>query len=112
MIATDTSTRAFRRAAARFLSMPGVGEGTGFGSSAGLRVRGKIFAFVSRDGELVVKLPKARVDSLVASGAGTRFDPGHGRVMKEWIAVVTGRSRSWPSLMDEARTYVERGSSR
>src|SRR3954447_16615859 len=52
-------------------------------------------------GELVVKLPKARVDELVDAGAGRRFDPGHGRVMKEWIVVAPGKA-DWLPLPDEA----------
>jgi hypothetical protein len=28
-----------------------------------------------------------RVDVLVSSGKGKYFDPGHGRLMKEWLAV-------------------------
>jgi hypothetical protein len=32
-------------------------------------------------GEMVVKLPKQRVDELIASGTGTRFEPGHGRLI-------------------------------
>ena len=45
-----------------------------FGSSA-LKVRDKIFAMVSSSGEFVVKLPKARVDAIVASGAGSDSMP-------------------------------------
>src|SRR5579863_8162496 len=50
------------------------GGGTGFGSGA-LKTDGKIFAMISSKGVFVVKLPKARVDALVAKGAGERFDP-------------------------------------
>ena len=50
-------------------------SGKGFGSDA-LKVRGKIFAMLSQ-GRLVVKLPRQRVDALVASGDGERFDPRH-----------------------------------
>ena len=93
----------------RFGGDPGVTAPTGekggkFGSS-GLKVDGKIFAMVSR-GELVVKLPRERVDGLIASGRGTRFDPGHGRLMKEWVSVAPGHSRSWPKLAEEAREFV------
>src|SRR2546421_197363 len=52
-------------------------------ASDGLKVNNKIFAMLVR-GSLVVKLPKARVDALVAARQGDRFDPGHGRLMKEW----------------------------
>lgn len=58
----------------------------GFGSSA-LQVDGKIFAMVASNGRFVVKLPKSRVEALEAAGAGQRFDPGHGHLMKEWLSL-------------------------
>lgn len=73
-------------------------------SSVGLRVDNKIFAMVNR-GRLVVKLPKDRVDELVSLGVATRFEPGPGRVMKEW-AVFAGTKPSWASLAREAYKYV------
>ncbi len=87
-----------------------VGQGArkGFGSSA-LQVEGKIFALVSSRDELVLKLPRARVDELVASGAGHRFDPGHGRIMKEWLALDPRAEPDWLALGREARDYVARG---
>jgi TfoX N-terminal domain len=78
--------------------------GRGFGAS-GLKVDGKIFAMVSR-GELVVKLPRERVDELIAAGKGTRFDPGHGRLMKEWVSVGPDEAASWRKLAEEARAFV------
>jgi hypothetical protein len=95
----------FERLSETHLADPAVGQGTGFGSSPGLRVNGKIFAMLVRD-ELVVKLPKDRIDRLVASGAASRFDPGHGRIMKEWASVPTRGSRSWGRLMVEAKEFV------
>lgn len=95
----------FGRLASRFLTDPAVSEGTGFGSNPGLRVKGKIFAMLV-NGELVLKLPKERVDQLVASGSGARFDPGHGRVMKEWVTVPAGKGRLWGRLADEALQFV------
>jgi TfoX N-terminal domain len=76
-------------------------------SAVGLKVNGKIFAMMSR-GNLVVKIPKARVDALVAAGRGKNFDPGHGRLMKEWIAVPPGKAR-WDELAKEAYEFVKRG---
>jgi hypothetical protein len=95
----------FEQLARRFLSDPAVGEGTGFGSNPGLRTGGKIFAMLVK-GELVVKLPRDRVDEVVASGAGSRFDPGHGRVMKEWVSVPTQHGRRWGPLANEALEFV------
>jgi hypothetical protein len=80
-----------------------------FGSNA-LKVNEKIFAMMSQ-GTLVVKLPRARVDELVEAGSGTRFDPGHGRLMKEWLAV-SAPTRLWAPLVREAHDFVATGTNR
>jgi TfoX/Sxy family transcriptional regulator of competence genes len=87
------------------LAKRGVTGGTGFGTNEGLRVSGKIFAMLVR-GELVVKLPRDRVDQLVEAGAARRFDAGKGRPMKEWASVPASASRRWKGLVEEARTFV------
>jgi hypothetical protein len=87
------------------LAERGVTEGTGFGTNAGLRVSGKIFAMLVRS-ELVVKLPKDRVDELVEAGTAERFDAGKGRPMEEWASVPASASRGWKGLVEEARTFV------
>lgn len=87
------------------LAGPDVTAGTGFGKSDGLRVSGKVYAMFIR-GELVVKLPKGRVDELVSSGDGRRFDPGHGRIMKEWAVLPPATAAGWPALVTEARVFV------
>ncbi len=97
----------FETLATRFLSDPSVGEGTGFGAMLGLRVDGRIFAMLVKD-ELVVKLPRARVDELEGSGIGARFDPGHGRPMKEWATVPVSHMGDWEQLATEALTFVGR----
>ena len=76
-------------------------------SSNGLKVKGKIFAMFGR-GRFVVKLPKSRVDEMVHAGAGERFDPGHGRLMKEWI-VVAANNGDWIKLATEAYDFVKKG---
>lgn len=58
------------------------------------------------EGRLVLKLPRQKVDELVASGAAERFDPGHGRIMKEWVTIGSGESRRWAGLAEEARQFV------
>ena len=70
----------------------------------GLKVDGKIFAMFPK-ATFVAKLPKARVDELVAAGRGVHFDPGHGRVMKEWIAL-EAYEKTWVGLAKEARRFV------
>lgn len=78
--------------------------GKGFGST-GLKVHGKLFAFVSSKGQFVVKVPKGRVEELVAAGQAEPFDPGHGRKMKEWAAI-RSRQLDWTALAREARRFV------
>ena len=82
-----------------------VTSGTGFGRSVGLRVHGKIFA-MHNDGDLIVKLPRARVEELVASGEGHPWGPGTGRIMKEWVAVSEPARHQWAALVGEARAFV------
>lgn len=78
----------------------------GFGSGA-LKVNGKIFAMVSSRGQFVVKLPRTRVLQLIAECQGECYDPGHGRIMKEWIAIGPD-VEDWIGLAKEAKAYVER----
>ena len=78
-------------------------------SSYGLKVNGKIFAMFGRK-QFVAKLPKSRVDALVSAGAGKRFDPGHGRLMKEWF-VAADVGPDWLELAKEAYNFVKRGAS-
>lgn len=74
-------------------------------ASLGLRVGKKIFAMLVR-GDLVVKLPRERVDALVAAGRGHAFDPRRdGRLMKEWL-VFQGDDPSWVELAREAYAFV------
>ena len=96
----------FETIARAFAKDGDVSTGKMFGSS-GLKVNGKVFAMVVK-GSLVAKLPKARVDELVAAGDGLPFDPGHGKLMKEWVSVPSGRA-SWLALAREAHRFVKGG---
>ena len=75
-----------------------------FGST-GLKADGKTFAMIVKD-RLVVKLPRDRVQDLVDSGAGQRFDPGHGRQMKQWISVAPADLSTCRALVTEAHAFV------
>jgi TfoX/Sxy family transcriptional regulator of competence genes len=81
-----------------------------FGSTS-VKTNGKIFAMLVKD-RLVVKLDRRRVDALVAAGEGERFDPGHGRLMKEWLSVAEPASDdAWLGLATESEAFVaKRGS--
>ena len=57
-------------------------------------------------GELVLKLPGKRVDALVESGDGRRFDAGKGKPMREWLALSPTSRKSWMTLAREAMVFV------
>jgi len=89
------------------VGLPGVtppAGGTGFGRSA-IRFNGKIFAMFVR-GHLVLKLPEERVDDLVASGHGSRFDANKGKPMREWLNLNAGSDLSWLPLAREALSFA------
>ena len=79
-------------------------EKKGFGASA-LTIGDRIFAMLTR-GRLVVKLPEARVDALVAAGWGVRFDANRGRPMKEWLTVDPSHEADWTGLAEEALQFA------
>ncbi len=99
----------FAPVVAAFADKRDVKCGKMFSSNSVLNVNGKIFAMLTR-GKFVAKLPRQRVDELVDSGKGERFDPGHGRLMKEWVAVAAGAA-NWIELAKEAYLFVKRGKS-
>ena len=78
--------------------------GSGFGRS-GLRFQNKIFAMLVR-GRLVLKLPAARVDALVAADEGVRFDANKGTPMKEWLSLDPCSGLGWLPLAREALEFA------
>lgn len=74
-------------------------------NAVGLKTGGKFFAMTVK-GELVVKLPAERVDELIAEGEGERFDPGHGRLMKEWIGLRPHDEAACERYVREAHEFV------
>jgi len=76
-----------------------------FGSTS-IKTRGKMFAFLHKKERLVVKLPAARVEELVAAGMGHKYDPGDGRLQREWFELNTTAAEEWLSLAREAEAYV------
>ena len=61
---------------------------------------------VSSQGRFVVKLPRQHVEALITSGEGERFDPGHGRVMREWLSLKPDSSLDWLDLARKALDFV------
>lgn len=62
-----------------FLTRDGVTVGPMFGSD-GLRIRGKVFAFIGWEGGLIAKLPVRRVAELNAAGVAGDARTGDARV--------------------------------
>src|SRR5712692_2379788 len=84
---------------------PRAGTAPKFGSGA-LKSGGRIFAMLTR-ARLVVKLPRARVDQLVAAGRGRPFEPRRdGRLMREWLDLEPGFEEDWTLLAREALEFV------
>jgi hypothetical protein len=105
-MAAGTPDQRYAQLVRAFLQRPGITQqGRGFGSAA-LKVRGKMFATLSPAGAFVVKLPRQRVDALVADGQGRRFEPGPGRVMIQWLELHPASDQDWMPLAEEALAYV------
>ncbi|TDC42198.1 MmcQ/YjbR family DNA-binding protein [Actinomadura sp. KC345] len=79
--------------------------------SPGLRVGGKVFAFLGFDGELIVKLPSDRANAFVDAGTAEKVVMGE-RTMREWIAFPALDDRAatltqWREVAREAHRYVD-----
>lgn len=109
MIDRDAMARGrevFDPIAEQHCALPGIDIGPMFGTE-GLRVRGKVYAFVVHNGSLVVKLPEQRVSELAAAGyAGPMIM--RGRPMREWaeVPIEAGAAR-WEQFVEEARVFVD-----
>jgi hypothetical protein len=89
------------------LQLPAVTRSTMMGLPC-LRVNDAFFASWDRTtGALLVKLPEADVDQLVADGKADEFAPA-GRRFREWAAIPVSRSRTWPKLLDRALDHVSK----
>ncbi|WP_100813295.1 hypothetical protein [Microbacterium lacus] len=91
--------------AERFLSRDGVDIGRMF-AGEGLRIRGKIFAFVGLDGDIMIKVPAPRTAELIEAGDAERVVM-RGSPMREWVTVPASRSERWGQLMEEAYVFVD-----
>lgn len=67
------------------------------------RVNGKVVAGSWKDGGITVKITdQAQRDEALALPGTTAFDPGMGRVMREWVHVPADRSGEWRHLVEQA----------
>lgn len=104
---TDSRDR-YEAIVAALTPLPGVTRSTKRGFAEGaLKINDKLFASLmrSKDG-LILKLPAARVAWLTDSGDGNRLEFGHGKGLKEWVAVRPDAMVDWLDLAREAMAFV------
>jgi hypothetical protein len=96
-------TEFFWDVAEPFLTDPSVSIGTLMRFPC-LRAEGNFFATCDhRTGDLIVKLPRQRVDELIAAGDAQPFAPA-GRTFTEWALISHRDEDTWCALLGEART--------
>ncbi|MET0812296.1 MAG: hypothetical protein ABWY03_04525 [Microbacterium sp.] len=101
----DDAQQTFDDLAEGFLVRPGVDIGPMFGTE-GLRIRGKVFAFLIPRAGLVLKVPEARADELVDQPGVERMVM-RDRPMREWIIADHDHHETWPALAAEAFAYLD-----
>lgn len=102
---TEKSTDFFTRVSAPALARRAVATGTMMGFPC-LRVAGAFFASCDpRTGDLIVKLPRERVQQLIAADTGKPFAPA-GRTFREWVLIEDRDPQRWAGLIDEALAFV------
>ncbi|HUF01327.1 MAG TPA: hypothetical protein VMN35_02790 [Gaiellaceae bacterium] len=75
-----------------------------FGMPCLKRENGEVVAGLWRDGGLSVKLAdEATREQALAIPGAELFDPGMGRVMREWVLVPAAHSGEWERLVEQAR---------
>ncbi len=103
----STATQYFWGIADIFLEREDVTEGKLMDFPC-LHVNGNFFSTCDhRSGDLIVKLPQARVTELIDSGAGEAFTPA-GRTFKEWVLIKRRSKNAWVELMNESLAFVAR----
>ena len=87
------------------LEDPRVEEGTIMNGRCA-RVAGEFLGLVDHQGSgMVVKLPRGRVDELIASGVGRPFAPAK-HVFREWVSIPKRDRRRWRALLRESVAFV------
>src|ERR1700722_4836411 len=118
---TEQPTDFFWEASAAALARSDVATGTMMGFPC-LRLSGAFFASCDhRSGDLIVKLPRHRVEQLIRAGAGEPFaPPGRtspgggagaplppgGRPFREWVLIGDRAPARGAGLIDEARAFA------
>jgi hypothetical protein len=71
-----------------------------------IKTKKKMFAMFNK-GRYIVKLPKERVTELINTEKGLPYDPGNGKIMKEWVIIPDEKSEEWADLAAEAKKFAE-----
>jgi hypothetical protein len=80
-----------------------VRESKMFGMPCLKRENGKVVAGSWKDGGITVKLTdEAQREAALALPGAELFDPGMGRVMREWVHVPAAQSGEWERLVEQA----------
>jgi hypothetical protein len=86
---------------------PAIGRATMMGYPC-VRLAGRFLAcYDTKEGCLVLKLPRERVTELVDSGQGDPFAPA-GKVFHEWVSIPTGDPELWRILLTEAADFARK----
>ncbi|QEE16992.1 hypothetical protein DSAG12_02824 [Promethearchaeum syntrophicum] len=72
-----------------------------------LKIKKKMFAMLNKEGNFVIKLPKDRVNELLRIKEGKPYDPGNGKIMKEWVIIPVEFSDKWINYTKEAKKFAE-----
>lgn len=92
---------------AHFSQVPGVTVNAGRGAQ-GIKLGGKMFVMFHK-GQLLVKLPPARVAEVIASGDGLPHDPGTGKPMKTRVLIPDTKKSLWIAYCEESRQHEAGG---
>ena len=84
-----------------FLDMNGIAK-----QGESLKINKKMFAMLSK-GNIVVKLPKERVEELLENKIGNPYDPGNGKIMKEWVILNLHDFNELKEYFTEARDFAK-----
>jgi hypothetical protein len=72
-----------------------------------LKTKKKMFVMFNKQGNYVVKLPKERVTELINSGVGNPYDPGNGKIMKEWVIIPAKYTDKWIEFAEEGKNFAK-----
>ena len=82
---------------------PDIRPSSMFGMPCLKRETGKVVAGHWKDGGLTVKLTdKAQREAALEIPGAALFDPGMGRVMREWVLVPESQNGRWLELVEQA----------